>query len=456
MLKRSPAFGLVSRAAVVAGILFSLVVVSPAQDDAAPPPKKPGVQITFLPPPMQGSLSLGIYDKKGRLVRTLVREGSEKDFVVGLNGLIIQWDGKDDAGKQAPPGTYGVRGYSVGTLEVEGIDYLCNDWMTDDDSPRIRRMLGGRFDGFAGVTLQVELLDGSLGMLNFLPNADKPPAFEKIKRSTPEEIAKLQAEMREDGIPPNLDNLFGVGGISFAFGDGKLWREASPKKWEVVTYPDLHRVVSACAGDESSVWVIDEADQKTEVKEYSFTGEILRRLSVEPGDPVPTSLSVKGGELFLFEEDNKQQRARILWRETTKKEDEQDVSIWKTVASKTIHFSDTYDQVKNLLLRPDGKPFVPDKEFVVHLINNPLLKDEPTTAKVTIGFNDKGSFLQTTDGLPLRRITETPHLLWTVIGKEGSGKLLTVFQSDGAFVEEFRVKKLANMMAFDAGDYELK
>jgi len=97
---------------------------------------------------------------------------------------------------------------------------------------------------------------------------------------------------------------------------------------------------------------------------------------------------------------------------------------------------------------------VAETEFVVHLIENPLLKNEPTTAHVSIGFNETGSFLQTTDGLPLRRITETPGLKWAVIGREGSGKLLTIFQSDGAVVEEFRASKLAIMMAFDAGDYE--
>ena len=90
----------------------------------------------------------------------------------------------------------------------------------------------------------------------------------------------------------------------------------------------------------------------------------------------------------------------------------------------------------------------------MHLIDNPLLKNEPTTAHVNIGFNESGSFLQTTDGLPLRRITETPGLRWVVIGREGSGRQLTIFQSDGAVVEEFKAHKLANMMAFDAGDYE--
>ena len=49
-------------------------------------------------------------------------------------------------------------------------------------------------------------------------------------------------------------------------------------------------------------------------------------------------------------------------------------------------------------------------------------------------------------------MTGTPHLKWAVIGAEGTA--LTLFQSDGAVVEEFRIGKLANMMAFDAGEYE--
>jgi hypothetical protein len=34
-------------------------------------------------------------------------------------------------------------------------------------------------------------------------------------------------------------------------------------------------------------------------------------------------------------------------------------------------------------------------------------------------------------------------------------KALRIFQSDGLVVEEFRARKLANMMAFEAGEYEL-
>ncbi len=87
--------------------LASLALAPPLPAQEAPPaPKVSGVQITFLPPPMEGTLSLGVFTKAGKLVRTLKREAVvEKDFTLGLNGLITQWDGKDDAGHTVPPGS---------------------------------------------------------------------------------------------------------------------------------------------------------------------------------------------------------------------------------------------------------------------------------------------------------------------------------------------------------------
>jgi hypothetical protein len=41
-------------------------------------------------------------------------------------------------------------------------------------------------------------------------------------------------------------------------------------------------------------------------------------------------------------------------------------------------------------------------------------------------------------------------------GTEGGSKVLSFFQSDGAVVEQFRIRRPNNMMAFDAGEYELK
>ena len=97
-----------------------------------------GVRITFLPPPLDGTLSAGIYTIDGKLTRVLHNEVRDDAFVVGLNGLITNWDGKDDTGAPAAAGRYFVRGYAVGEIEIEGVAFRANDWLEDDDLPRVR------------------------------------------------------------------------------------------------------------------------------------------------------------------------------------------------------------------------------------------------------------------------------------------------------------------------------
>jgi hypothetical protein len=77
------------------------------------------VRIRFVPPPMEGTISLGIFDEQGKLVRVLHREAKIENFTVEENSLSTSWDGKDDAGEDAPPGKYRARGYVVGDLKAE-------------------------------------------------------------------------------------------------------------------------------------------------------------------------------------------------------------------------------------------------------------------------------------------------------------------------------------------------
>lgn len=438
-----------------------------AQNEEAPPPKRAGVRITFLPPPLEGTLSLGLFDKAGKLVRTLHREATEKDFTVGLNGFITSWDGKTDTGEVAPAGKYFARGFSVGELEVDGVAMHCNEWITDDDSPRIRRINAGYFKGFAGAVLDVELANHNHANLIFLPEPDDSIATNQARKITvfneekkdlqliAKEIADENADM---GLTPDL-TWFGWGDAVFAFGDGKLRRQVGPKKWEIVRYKGLERVISASIGRESSIWVINDTGEGTEVTEYSFDGEILRRLRIPLNEPAPQKMDAKGDELLLIEESKGMQRARILSKETadTAKEpkgSKTNVSTWKAVASKTIYFSDTFTQVADKLGRE--KPFAPEEKIRVRLLPNPLFKDAIHDVDLKIAVDAEGAFLQATNGLPLKRVTETPDLKWAVMGRENGGKVITIFQSDGAVVEEFKARKLANMMAFDAGEYEWK
>src|SRR5438132_1011440 len=54
------------------------------------------VRISFVPPPLDGTISLGIYDLNGKLVRLLHQQASVEEFTIGADALQTKWDGKDD------------------------------------------------------------------------------------------------------------------------------------------------------------------------------------------------------------------------------------------------------------------------------------------------------------------------------------------------------------------------
>jgi hypothetical protein len=101
--------------------LTPVETVSPAATPSPTPPTR-AVQIRFIPPPMEGTISLGIFDEHGKLVRIIHREARIDNFTTEADSLSTTWDGKTDAGEGAPPGKYHARGYSVGELKVQQIE----------------------------------------------------------------------------------------------------------------------------------------------------------------------------------------------------------------------------------------------------------------------------------------------------------------------------------------------
>ncbi len=79
------------------------------------------VRISFVPPPLEGKISLGIYDENNQLVRVLHQEADLDDFTVGADALLTKWDGKDDFGYDLWPGTYHGRGFLVAPMKIEEI-----------------------------------------------------------------------------------------------------------------------------------------------------------------------------------------------------------------------------------------------------------------------------------------------------------------------------------------------
>src|SRR5450755_1771230 len=125
-------------------LLLSFAVTARGQEATTPEPKpspsERTVRISFLPPPLDGTISLGIYDAKGKLVRVLHREADINEFNIGADALSTTWDGKNDAGENAPAGKYSARGFVVGDLNVDGVGFFFNDFVTSDDAPRIRSL----------------------------------------------------------------------------------------------------------------------------------------------------------------------------------------------------------------------------------------------------------------------------------------------------------------------------
>ena len=92
---------------------------SPTAEQTPSPSPARSVRISFIPPPMDGAISVGIYDQAGKIVRVLHQNAQLNDFAIGADALVTRWDGKDDGNQDSPSGRYHARGYVVGPLKRE-------------------------------------------------------------------------------------------------------------------------------------------------------------------------------------------------------------------------------------------------------------------------------------------------------------------------------------------------
>ena len=448
-------------------LLLSSFILHPSsfsQEDAElpPPPKRPGVRITFVPPPLKGTLSVGIFSKAGTLVRTLHREATTKEFVVGLNGLITWWDGKDDAGAVAPAGNYSVRGYAVGAVEFQGEAFHFNDWVGENGTPRIRRIQyispHAGFPSLPWPQVGVTLADGQSGSLS-ISDEGKLTAF------APSSSNGVSVQKGDPGTTEgDVRIVWTLGDQSYGLRAGQLvMRE--PGGWKPVGISPVENAVEGVPTNETGGvgwWIIDRVTAGTEIKRFAPDGSFVRSLSVPADQPQPFGLCAGANDSFLIllEEQPGLQRVRKLElrrpaEPAASVPDLPAVSEWAVTLSKTIRTSDKLADIQADLKTEVGTPFAAVEKINVRLLPNQLVQNKATNVDVGVAIDAKGSFLRTVDGLPLKRITETPGLKWVAMMREpDGGKAVTIFQSDGAVVEEFKAKKLANMMAFDAGDYE--
>jgi hypothetical protein len=100
---------------------FESATPSPTPEQSPSVSPLRSVRISFVPPPLEGTISLGIYDRTGKLVRVLQQQAQLNGFAVGADGLVTQWDGKNDDDQDLPSGKYHARGYLIGSLKLQDL-----------------------------------------------------------------------------------------------------------------------------------------------------------------------------------------------------------------------------------------------------------------------------------------------------------------------------------------------
>jgi hypothetical protein len=379
-----------------------LLVGSLAGQESATPtatstPAPRSIRVSFVPPPLDGTISLGVYDASGKLVRILFREADINEFNIGSDSLSTTWDGKNDAGEPVAPGKYSAHGFVVGDLKVEGVGFFFNDWITSADGPRFSRIR-------------------SLAMHD--------------------ENLLLAVDL----VPP------GVGHVLYDVADKSLTVKDTDSK----TSNDAS---AAAPGRDGTRWVIEAG----EVKQLAANGDVLRRLPVAPEQPPAKAIaaSQKENRIYVLEENEKGQRVRSLTLVAAKSDGgDQAVSEWKVDFEKSIVAHKNFSVAGGKPVTDPAADNIPDK-VKVKLQANPLLNDDRVTVDMMIGLDADGSFIKAADGLPLCTISETQNLNRALLASHGANGL-DVFQDDGAVVEQFRISGVDEMISFDCGGFELK
>ena len=121
MTKRSTAALLVGLMSICAALAQETPSTTPIPTPSPNISSTRSVRISFVPPPLEGTISLGVYDSNSKLVRVLHQGAGSNEFTIGADALVTQWDGKNDDGQDLPDGKYHARGYLISHFKVQDL-----------------------------------------------------------------------------------------------------------------------------------------------------------------------------------------------------------------------------------------------------------------------------------------------------------------------------------------------
>ena len=423
-LRRSP-HPIVS--ALIAGTMC--LALPPAHSADAPktaerPPPPPLKIVVALPQP-EGTLSLGIFNAAGKIVKTLATEQEISSLKSNLNGIELLWDCTGEKGLPVTGSNYRAKGFLVSDLSTQGEAFHGNDWATDAEPKRPASITGLRFEDGAFVISLKDASGNAFATTHPLP-AEKPPIPAAPAPASQDTATPLPAT-RPPAEPK--DEL------------GLQSRAMDATQWQI-------------------------EDGKAMLK--TVDGIPLRQIKNLPGEPIPIAVAAAPNApvVALLEQSRDRTRVRILrfrplpgekWKPTinpiTKTAvTDTGVNIWQTLFEHQILATESQSAAAKWL--PALKKAPASGKLKVPLTPSSIDSNQSPSTEVVASFDDDGLQLRSADGLLLRRITSTPGIKWACLAIDAMDRSkLRMFQSDGAVIEEFSLPLPLAATPLDAGSF---
>jgi hypothetical protein len=456
-------------------------------------------QLMFVPPPVEGVISLAVYDSKGKLVRVLKKAAPIESFKSGLNGLYIDWDGNDAQGKTVPGGKFFARGVLIGDVKVEGVAFHLNDWVHGSDNSRIRKIFSATLLSelrpvvLAGasqlglVTFERNGTRSKLNSLTFSPQTIKAAGsnilafdnarFALIDPTTGAEVSqqsipdvrdadafenrilvltgdqiKYQINDKPIDLRPPADNLFRcavlTSSIVVATKQAKIWK-LDGQQFSEVDPGETGELLDLSAGTSDSIWLLVKTATASVLKQASPAGQTLREIVLPPELQTVTRLSASRNEdaLLLISDNDAIQRVIGVRFQVAN----QGKSVWIKWFDRTLVPFRFFDVREGKVVPTDARTDSPP--VFVKPANNPMENTRQATFQLTIYADETGAWVASVDGLPLFQVCETKNINQTRWISDGANGM-RVYVSDGSVVEEYHLTGLENLFRFDAGSFD--
>jgi hypothetical protein len=457
-----------------------------------------GKQLMFIPPPIEGVISLGVYDTHGKLVRVIKQAAEIDSFKSGLDGLFVDWDGTDATGKVVPAGKYFARGVLIGEVNISGVAYHLNDWVDDTQNLRVKAvsspaLLSGRSLAVLADTGHPELLivdaasmkaqrfsvdpgivrlksDGTNLLAIYsdhianlaLPNgtvteSDSAPNVRDADRSgsnwaivTDREIQYKTADQKTTIALPAPDiNRCALLATSLVVANpnGKLWRTEGDHLVPV-ELDEPGELLDLCAGAGDQIWLLIGNGPKTWLRQIDLAAKTSKDLTLPDGLPKIRQLSASRTNNDLLLDADLSPGSRVIGLHFQAVKDQQ--SVWEKWFDRSLVPHQFFDLRAGNVVRADTKTDSPP--LLVRPENNPLENTRQANFLLSAIADDQGVHLATVDGLPLLQISKTKgvnQVKWEPNGATG----MKVYLSDGTAVEEYSITGLQNLYRFDAGSF---